>query len=184
MPSDPTNAHGHVSEDADTARLAVDLARDQLAQQLAAGDSDDVKALGFLAVELAAMATLFASRDSLNAIWWLPCCGFAVAAVLLLLALRRRSFHVGPEPLEVYFNPSATPSLDLVLELRAAREQVVQVRETRSRRWAYRASLVLLVLSLAGGGLTLLGVNSSHGTQGHAAGSASVARPASSERPE
>lgn len=143
----------------EAARLAVDLARDQLAEQLAAIDGDDVKALGFLAVEIAAMASLFASRRSLDSLWWLPSIGFGLAAALLMGALSRRRFRPGKEPLEVYFTDSKTPALDVVLALRAARLQIVQIRGSRWRRWPYNLSLVLLAVSVVGGGLTLLGVH-------------------------
>lgn len=146
-------------EQREAARLAVNLARDQLAEQLAAVDSDDVKALGFLAVEVAAMAALFATRTSLDGLWWLPCSGFGLAAVLLMTALGRRRFRPGKEPLGIYFSDTLTPALDLVLALRAARLQIVQVRGSKSRRLPYTLSLVLLVLSLVGGGLTLVGVH-------------------------
>lgn len=143
----------------EAARLAVDLARDQLAEQLAAIDGDDVKALGFLAVEIAAMASLFASRQSLDTLWWLPCIGFGLAAALLMGALSRRRFRPGKEPLEVYFTDSTTPALDVVLALRAARLQIVQIRGSRWRRWPYNLSLALLAVSVVGGGVTLLGVH-------------------------
>lgn len=113
-PSESTQPEEHAQElrsqgggrrDAEppAATIALALARDQLGAQLAAADSDDVKALGYLAVDVAGSAALFATRDTLNSRWWWPTVGLAVAALRLIFALLKERYPGGPEPLEVYF---------------------------------------------------------------------------------
>ncbi len=141
-----------------SASIALELARDQLAAQLAAADSDDVKALGYLAVDVAGSAALFATRDTLNARWWWPTIGLAAAALLLILALLKERYPSGPEPLEVYFGDSETPILDATFAVTAAREEVRRLRSRPRRAWAYRGSLTLTGISVVGGGIVLFGV--------------------------
>ena len=52
------------------ARIAVDLARDQLAAELSRGDTDTLATIGILAFELAAAAVVIQARGSLDRFWW------------------------------------------------------------------------------------------------------------------
>ena len=69
-PATPTGTadpeHEHVSPEEAAAEMAVNLARDQLLAELSRADGDDVRALGFLAFDLAGAAVIIAARASLD----------------------------------------------------------------------------------------------------------------------
>jgi hypothetical protein len=65
------------------ARISFQLSRDQLGAELSGADSDDFKALGFLAVDVAAIALLVTVHKDLSRYWWTLTFGFALAAALL-----------------------------------------------------------------------------------------------------
>jgi hypothetical protein len=65
--------------------LVVEQATVRLENQFRNVDALDVKALGVLGADAAALALLVATHDSLNNLWWLPTCGLAVSGLLLLL---------------------------------------------------------------------------------------------------
>lgn len=141
-------------EDDVRSRLAFELATTQLAEQLNGADSDDVKSLGYLAVDVAGGAAIFAGHAGLNSFWPAYVAGFAIAAVLLMIALRSTSYFTGPSPLEIYFDKSPTPSLDAILALTAARSAVHQQRLGAPRKF-YRASIAMTIVTTAGSALAL-----------------------------
>jgi len=104
--------------------MALSLARDQLSEQLSGVDSDDVKTLGYLGVDVAAALGVVAVHGQLNRFWGAYVVGFAVAALLAIVAIQRHVFYSGPDPLEVYFDVSPSPRLDVVNALVAARDEV------------------------------------------------------------
>ena len=141
-------------EDEVRSRLAFELATSQLAEQLNGADSDDVKSLGYLGVDVAGAAAIFAGHNGLNSFWPAYVAGYAIAAVLLMMALRSTSYFTGPAPLEIYFDASPTPHLDAILALAAARSNVHQKR-LGTRRKLYRASIAMTVVATIGSAVAL-----------------------------
>jgi hypothetical protein len=140
------------------AATAVALARDQLSAELGRSDSDDVKALGFLAFDLAGAALAIQARTSLNRFWWAAVAGLAASALLLVVALWRRRVYPGPAPRDFYKAASgvadreevALLAIDLVTR---ARDQNRQVRMGKAR-W-YTASVITLLVTVVGSGIYL-----------------------------
>jgi hypothetical protein len=71
--------------------LVVEQATVRLENQFRDVDALDVKALGVLGADAAALALLVATHGSLNNLWWLPTCGLAVSGLLLLLCVCSRA---------------------------------------------------------------------------------------------
>ena len=61
--------------------------------------------------------------------------------------------------MEVYLTDSKTPTLETIPSLVEAREQIREIRGRGWRRRLYVTSLLLMLVSLVGTGLTLLGVH-------------------------
>lgn len=146
-----------VLSEPETASVGLDLARDQLSEQLSGADADDVKSLGFLAADIAGVVALVSVHRELNRFWWISTLAFVVAAGLLIWALRRQDFRSGPDPLEVYFSASPTPALDAINGLQTARRDIVDKRSQRRR--VYQASLVVFVISMVGSTVSFLVVH-------------------------
>lgn len=132
--------------------IALTLARDQLSGV----DSDDVKTLGYLGVDIAAAIGVVAVHGSLDRFWAAYVAGFALAAVLAIITLQRRVFYSGPDPLEVYFDSSPSPRLDVINSLLAARDEIKKRR--RERRAVYLASVGTLIVTALGTVAANLGV--------------------------
>lgn len=141
-------------EDEARSRLAFELASMQLAEQLNGADSDDVKSLGYLGVDVAGAAAIFAGHTGLNSLWPTYVAGYAIAALLLMIALRSTTYLTGPTPVEIYFDNSPTPRLDATLALTAARSAVHRKR-LGARRNVYRASIAMTIVTTAGSALGL-----------------------------
>jgi hypothetical protein len=124
--------------------VAIDLARDQLGEQLRRADRDEVKALALLAVDAAGVASLFGNRGHH---WWVPAAAYALAALLLLYVLRRQDYPTGPDPRELYFRGAP---LEAVLALVEARDEVARLRRRFPRRAAYQAAIVLFLVATLG----------------------------------
>lgn len=141
---------GSVSEAA--AQVAFQLSRDQLSAELSGADSDDFKALGFLAVDVAAIALLVTVHKDLSRYWWTLTFGFALSATLLLVSLWRRDFDTGQRPREFYSEALADPGIlsaeDLLVfasgGLADSRQDDERTRE-RKAFW-YTGSLACLIV--------------------------------------
>lgn len=131
-----------------SSQLAFELASTQLQEQLNGADSDDVKALGYLGVDVGGAAAIFAAHASLNGAWPYCLAGFIAASVLLMLALRSRTFATGPRPIEVYFDGSATPYLDAIQALEKAGSAVRTLRQGTRRR-LFRFSILVTIFTTA-----------------------------------
>jgi hypothetical protein len=138
--------------------MAADLARDQLAAELSGADNDDVKALGFLAFDLAAAAGMVGIRTDLDRYWFFTVIGLGVSACLLIAALWRRTYKTGPNPREFYreAGQAADPeevallAMAAILAARATNEEI----RRRKAQW-YTASLVALIVTAVGSSLYL-----------------------------
>lgn len=151
------------TEDQVRAQLAVDLAQNQLNAQLDAADSDDAKSLGYLAVDVAAAVGVVVLRSLLPEVWVPAAAAYALAAGLLMTALREHRYWTGPDPRVIYFQESGTPRLDVVLGLRRARDQVESVRLGWSRRGLYRVSRGLTILATVGTASSAVALHFHHG---------------------
>ena len=131
-----------------SAPVALELARDQLQAQLSATDSDDLKAFGFFAADLTGAGTMYVSHNVDYHWWFISVLIFMVAATLMMIALKRKTFHPGPEPLAVYFSSSKTPILDAISSVISATEEITIVRAAKTRRFVYQLSECLLCLGV------------------------------------
>lgn len=152
----PGAGRSSVSEVA--AQTAAALAHEELNAELTGADSDDVKALGFLAVDIAAVALIVSVRRDLDRYWFWTVIGLGASAVLLFGALWRRTFKTGPVPDEFYETAASAGDAEqvalLALEgLAVARTHNERVRRNKGR-W-YKASLVALAVTAVGGGIYL-----------------------------
>jgi hypothetical protein len=160
----PPSTENQPQKSSDSARLAVDLARDDLAAELSAMDSDDLKSLGYFAAAVAGAAALVAAYrpgDPLHPVanaWWVPVSLFAASALSLMISLRKRRFPAGPNPLGIYYSNSPAPMLDAVTDLVRTAEAVRNIRSHWSRRIPFRVSVSLLFWGGILAGLELFGV--------------------------
>jgi hypothetical protein len=83
-------------------RLAVERTQAQLDAQLASDDAVDLKALGVLGADAAAMGVLVAAHGSLNPLWWVPMAVLAAAGLVLLWVVYPVELQTGPRWTEWY----------------------------------------------------------------------------------
>jgi hypothetical protein len=76
--------------------LVVTQGRARLEGQLRDSDALDVKALGILGADAAALGVLIATHDAISTVWWIPAAGLGVVALLLFVALWPRRLDSGP----------------------------------------------------------------------------------------
>ncbi len=91
-----------ITNDDPLAQLLVDRATWEIGVQLGDSDTLDLKALGLLAVDVAAFAATVAVHDSLNRFWWAAGVLFAIAGVVLYIVVWPRQFDFGPDVGEFY----------------------------------------------------------------------------------
>jgi hypothetical protein len=77
-------------------RMLVERAQSRLDAQLRVVQGLDLKALGLLGADAAAVGVLIAIHGAVNRLWWLDAASLAVAGLLLLIAVWPRSFDFGP----------------------------------------------------------------------------------------
>jgi len=76
--------------------MVVDRAQSQLDAQLAADDAVDLKALGVLGADAAALGVLVAAHSSLNPFWWVPMAVLSAAGLVLLVVVYPVKLDSGP----------------------------------------------------------------------------------------
>ena len=118
------------------ARIALELARDQLAAELSRGDTNTLAAIGMLAFELAAAAVVIQARGSLDRFWWATAVGLAVSACLLGVSLRQHPVHLGPDPMAFYEGARGGSERKVTL---IALEDLRRARALNERAWLRRA---------------------------------------------
>lgn len=121
------------------------MARAKLEREYAGYDSDDTKALGYLALDAAAVAGIVVAHTVFRHIWFWSALTYAVAAALLLIELRQRRLPTGPDPDTLYFGTQHAPILDAIEAYSAAAFQVERVRRSRARRWTHMLSVGLTI---------------------------------------
>jgi hypothetical protein len=76
--------------------MVIAQARARLASQLRGSDSLDIKALGVLAADAAALGVLIAAHDAINPRWWIAALFLSAGGFLLLIAVWPRKLDEGP----------------------------------------------------------------------------------------
>jgi hypothetical protein len=143
--------------------LAIRQAQARLEMQFSNTDALDVKALGVLAADAAALGVLVATHSSLNPLWWIPCAGLAVAALLLLMSVRPRKLDQGPDIREFFERFGGedyeAAALQMLGELLAAveRNQAHMPKERKARLFrkelkitSFKLGFQILVVSVVG----------------------------------
>jgi hypothetical protein len=131
-----------------------------LSQQV---DSDDAKAIGFFAGDIAAIGLLIILQSSLHRFWWVPALGFLVSAALFFCALWPREFALGPDLAEFFHDWAGGTELVanrkmLALLLKSIRENEQLIRGKKP--WSRWGRLTLIPTAVAAAALLLLPMNS------------------------
>lgn len=123
-------------------------------------DSDalDVKALGLLGADAAALAVLVATHDALSRLWWIPAVGLGIAGMLLLAAVWPRTMDSGPDWRRFYDRwggaiPAQAARQMLVELLAAVETNDAQARKAHGKNVVFKLAFALLVVSLVGSGI-------------------------------
>jgi hypothetical protein len=115
-------------------------------------DSQDTRALGFLAFDAALAAGLVATYESLHSGWWAAAAGFAVSGAFLIWALWNRPVEYGPNLIDFHDEMRHFSGVDAA---RAMLEELTEVADInaenlRTKANAYSIGFGLLVVSLIG----------------------------------
>jgi len=145
----------HAADDEEVVvQMLVARAQSRLDAQLRVLQGLDLKALGLLGADAAAVGVLIAIHDAVNRLWWLDASGLAVAGLLLLIAVWPRSFDVGPSLRTFYDTHGSGAAVDvarhLLAELLEAIETNDRVTRTHEAETLVELSLALIVLCLIG----------------------------------
>ena len=132
--------------------LVVEQATGRLENQFRDVDALDVKALGVLAADAAALALLVATHNSLNNLWWLPTCGLAVSGLLLLLCVWPRDLDEGPNLRSFFEAFGGRPYPEVALQMLGELLAAVDENEARTpfKSQVLKAGFAALVISLVG----------------------------------
>jgi hypothetical protein len=137
--------------------MLVEVAGNQLDQQLESSDSHDAKALGLLAVDVGAVAGAIAVSPSWTPCWIVPIVLAVISALGFLETVRSRQYNFGPDLREFYERHGAGPLGD------AQRFMLAQLLEAIDfnngllppKARAFVVGLVALLLEVASGGVVL-----------------------------
>src|ERR671936_674937 len=134
--------------------MLVAQAQSRLDAQFRALQWLDLKALGLLGADAAAVGVLITVHDAVNRFWWLDASGLVVAGLLLLVAIWPQRLDVGPSLRAFYETFGSGAAVDIARQMLAELLEAVDTNDRASR--AHRPetlielSLVLIVLSLVG----------------------------------
>jgi len=132
--------------------MVVDRAQSQLDAQLAGDDAVDLKALGVLGADAAAIGVLVAAHTALNSLWWIPMTALAVAAILLLVVVWPVRLEQGPRWDVFYETFGNAEPIDVGRQMLSDLTEATALNATRMRRTGlvYKAGFVVLLLGLVG----------------------------------
>jgi hypothetical protein len=135
-------------------QMLVARAQSRLDAQLHGLQWLDLKALGLLGADAAAIGVLAAVHDAVNRFWWLDATGLAVAGFLLLAAVWPRRLDAGPSLRALYETFGGGAAVDVARQMLAELLETIETndRVTRAHKpeLLIALSLVLIVLSLVG----------------------------------
>jgi hypothetical protein len=135
-------------------QMLVERAQSRLDAQLRVVQGLDLKALGLLGADAAAVGVLIAIHGAVNRLWWLDAAGLAAAGLLLLIAVWPRSFDFGPSLRAFYDAHGSGAAVDvarhLLAELLAAIETNDRIARAHKAEALVELSLVLSMLCLIG----------------------------------
>jgi len=97
--------------------LLIVEARAQIAASSGASDSHDVKALGLLGADAAAIIGLAAARSALPSLWWVAEVALAVAVPFFLYTIREGDLVLGPDVGKLFTEIGRTPAADAAVRL-------------------------------------------------------------------
>ncbi|HEY3921995.1 MAG TPA: hypothetical protein VGL76_07755 [Gaiellaceae bacterium] len=141
-----------VSDAEDLIRLVVDRVQGQINAQLAADDAVDLKALGVLAADAAAVGVLVASRPSLNPFWWAPMVVLALAGLVLLFVVYPVELETGPRWTQWYATFGGSAFADAGRQMLVDLTDVLEKnkRVTRRNGIVFKAGFVTMLVGLIG----------------------------------
>lgn len=127
------------------------LAEVQLTIQATFVANLDARAVGYLGVSLALVALAITFRDGIGRIWWVPCAGFVIAAVVSILALTPLRFQLGPHLPDLSAEGAVFPGLAAYDSLRGA-----VARNTDELGYKRRVLFWTTILLLVGSVISIL----------------------------
>jgi hypothetical protein len=142
--------------------MLVARAQARLDAQLRDADAFELKALGLLGADAAALGVLVAAHEALFRLWWAVASGFGLAGLLLLVTIWPRKLDAGPSVRAFYETFGDGTALDvsrqMLAELIAAIDTNEQIARARKADELIKLSLILILLSITGAiPLALLG---------------------------
>lgn len=133
-------------------QMVITGALSRLDAQLRDDNARDLKALGVLGADAAALGLLIATHDALGRLWWVPVAGLGVAGFLLLVTVWPRKLDEGPNWREFYetFGGGTAKSVgrQMLAELLAAIDENERRTQTRKPNTVFKAGLILMAVSL------------------------------------
>jgi hypothetical protein len=134
--------------------MLVARAQARLDAQLRDADAFELKALGLLGADAAALGVLVAVHEALSRLWWAVASGFGLAGLLLLVTIWPRKLDAGPSVRTFYETFGDGTALDvsrqMLAELIAAIDANERIARARMADELIKASLILILLSIAG----------------------------------
>jgi hypothetical protein len=124
----------------------------RLEAQLRDNHARDLKALGVLGADAAALGVLIAVHDALGRLWWVPATGLGVAGFLLLVTVWPRQLDEGPNWHEFYetfgSGTAREVSRQMLAELLAAIDENERRTRTRKPNAVFKVGLIIIAVSL------------------------------------
>jgi hypothetical protein len=142
-------------------QMVIDRVQDRLDSQFRDNDALDLKALGILAVDAAAVAALVAAHQVLNGFWWIPALGLAAAGLLLTVSIWPQEFDSGPDWREFYETYGGGTAIDVSRQMLAEMLEAIEGNDALAKETVagfgkssiFKLGLILFVISLLGSGL-------------------------------
>ena len=127
--------------------LLIGEAQAQIAAASGDSDSQEVRALGLLGIDVAAIVGLTAARTALPSLWWVAVVALAVSVPCFLLTLRGRDLRLGPDLRPIYAATDRSSALGVAVDLFAELQDCLAVnrRLLVPKRRALAVGLALFV---------------------------------------
>jgi hypothetical protein len=137
--------------------MLIDLGQAQIDRQLETSDGHDVKGLGLLAANVAAIGLAIALSPRWTPWWLIPMAMAAVSCGAYLYTVRGRSYNVGPVVEEFYRKHGGTTLVEAQRHLLAQLISAIDDNNTRlpEKRQGFIVGTATLVSEVGLGGLLL-----------------------------